>query len=257
MCIVAFSWNPDSETPLLLAANRDEFFERPTQAMHWWPNTDVLAGRDLKSGGAWLGVTRSGRFAMITNIRNPALRRADAPSRGELAREFLEGNASPADFAHAANARKGGYEGFNLLCGEVSPQTSDMWFLNSTESAPRQLGANLYALSNATLDTPWPKLTRIKQGFRHALAEKDIQARDERLLRLLHNTTQPRDDQLPVTGVPPDWERVLGSIFIRSETYGTRASTLVRLHPTSGQITEISHQAHAASAERRDFTLRL
>ena len=243
MCIVAFSWNPDSETPLLLAANRDEFFERPTQAMHWWPNSGVLAGRDLKSGGAWLGITRSGRFAMITNIRNPVLRRVGAPSRGELAREFLESADSPATFIRCANERAGGYEGFNLLCGEISSQSHELWFLNSTESSPRRLDANLYALSNATLDTPWPKLLRIKQGFRHALAEKNPAVQDERLLRLLHNTTRPRDDQLPVTGVPLEWERVLGSVFIRGETYGTRASTLVRLCPQSGQITEITMSA--------------
>ena len=258
MCIAVFQWKPDAESPLLLAANRDEHFERPTQAMHWWPQANVLAGRDLKADGAWLGVTRHGRFALITNIRNPALRKTGAPSRGKIVRRYLEETQSASEFVGALAAIAARYEGFNLLCGSFGKnEKRELWFLNSVEGTPRVLDAGLYALSNASLDTEWPKVTRIKAGFRHALAERDLTVQNERLFRLLANTTQVTDRDLPHTGVPLDWERKLSSISVRRDGYGTRASTVIRLGNGKATITELNHREDSTPGERNEFAFEL
>lgn len=258
MCIAVFQWNPDAETPLLLAANRDEHFERPTRSMHWWPQANILAGQDLKADGAWLGVTRQGRFALVTNIRNPELRKAGAPSRGQLVRSYLEETQSASEFVSAQAAVAAHYEGFNLLCASFGKRGArELWFLNSVEATPRLLDAGLYALSNASLDTPWPKVTRIKAGFRHALAERDLTAQNERLFRLLANTTKVADRDLPQTGVPLDWERNLSSISVRREGYGTRAATVLRIGKERAEITELNHNEDATQGERNHFAFDL
>ena len=257
MCIAVFQWNPDAETPLLLAANRDEHFERPTRSMHWWPRGSVLAGVDLKGDGAWLGVTRRGRFALITNIRNPALQKAGAPSRGQIVRQYLEATQSAGEFVEGLAAKASQYEGFNLLCGSLGGDTRALWFLNSADGTPRLLDAGLYALSNASLDTEWPKVTRIKAGFRHALAERDLAAQNERLLRLLANTTKVADRDLPRTGVPLEWERELSSISVRRDGYGTRAATVLRIGGGQAQVTELNHNEDATQGERIDFAFDL
>ncbi len=253
MCIAAFSWNPDSDTPLLLAANRDEFFLRPTNPMHWWPDSPVLAGRDLRANGAWLGITRHGRFALLTNIRNPALRRDGAPSRGDIVKNFLESSVMTSTFVNALASITPRYEGFNFLCGEVNRDTRELWFLNSAETAAKRLTPGLYGLSNASLDTDWPKVSRAKQGLRHALAERDADAQTARLLRLLRNTTPTSERQLPSSGVPLEWERALGSIFINRDGYGTRASTVLRISNERATVSEINFALDAAVSQRNDF----
>ena len=257
MCIAALVWHPDAETPLLLAANRDEFFARPTEPMHWWPDSHVLAGRDLKANGAWLGITRQGRFALVTNIRNPALRREGAPSRGDIVKHFLESAVPPSTFVAALAAIAPDYEGFNLLCGQASAASRELWFLNSAEGSGKRLDQGLYGLSNASLDTVWPKLTRIKQGLRHALAEREIKAQDARLLRLLRNATPTSEQQLPDTGAPHEWERALGSIFINRDGYGTRASTVLRVSDGHANATEINYAPDASISQRNDFSFEI
>ena len=257
MCIAALAWNPDGETALVLAANRDEFFARPTAPMHWWPNpgSTVLAGRDLKANGAWLGITRGGRFALITNIRNPLLRRAGAPSRGHIVKNFLESTVSASRFVAQLAETAGQYEGFNLLCGEVNATARELCFLNSVERVCKRLESGLYGLSNASLDTDWPKVIRIKQGLRHALAEPDAAAREARLLRLLQNATSAAEQHLPDTGVPRAWERALSSIFIRRDDYGTRSSTLLRMSRSAAHVVELNYADHANAATRSEFAV--
>lgn len=257
MCIAAFAWSPDSETPLLLAANRDEFFARPTDAMHWWPDSLVLAGRDLKANGAWLGITRHGRFALLTNIRNPSLRRAGAPSRGDIVRNFLESSVAPSTFIAALTSIALRYEGFNFLCGNVNGDSPEMWFVNSAERGAKRLQRGQYGLSNASLDTDWPKLVRLKQGLRHALVEQDLTARDVRLIRLLRNATPTAERRLPSTGVPLEWERALGSIFINCDGYGTRASTVLRVNRGTANVTEINYSPDASISKRNDFSFEI
>ena len=257
MCIAAFAWNPNSETPLLLAANRDEFFARPTEPMHWWPDSAVLAGRDLKANGAWLGISRHGRFALLTNIRNPGLRRLGAPSRGDIARNFLESSVATSTFISALASIAPRYEGFNFLCGEVNGEARELWFLNSVERIAKRLHQGQYGLSNASLDTDWPKLTRAKQGLRHALAERDSAAQEARLLRLLRNTTPTVERHLPNTGVPLEWERALGSIFINRDDYGTRSSTILRVSGETANISEINYAQDARISQRNDFSFEI
>lgn len=257
MCIATFAWNPDSTTPLLVATNRDEFFARPTEPMHWWPDSPVLAGRDLKASGAWLGVTRHGRFALLTNIRNPAMRREGAPSRGDIVKNFLESSVATATFVDALASISPRYEGFNFLCGEVNRDSRELWFLNSAERIARRLDQSQYGLSNASLDTDWPKLSRLKQGLRHALAERDLAEQDARLLRLLRNTTPTPERQLPNTGVPLEWERALGSIFINRDGYGTRASTVLRIGGGSANVAEINYAPDASISQRNDFSFEI
>ena len=257
MCIATFAWNPDNETPLVLAANRDEFFARPTEPMHWWPNSPVLAGRDLKANGAWLGITRQGRFALLTNIRNPGLRRDGAPSRGDIVRNFLESSVPSAAFVAALVSISPQFDGFNFLCGQVNGNTRELWFFNSSEHVPRQLEQGLYGLSNASLDTDWPKLTRAKQGLRHALAEREQAERDARLLRLLRNTTPTSERQLPQTGVPLDWERALGSIFISRDGYGTRASTVLCVKGSDVNAIEVNYAPDAGVCLSSSFSFEI
>ena len=257
MCIAAFAWNPDSETPLLLAANRDEFFARPTEPMRWWPDSPVLAGRDLKANGAWLGITRHGRFAMLTNIRNPNLRRTAAPSRGNIVKNFLESAVPTSTFVAALASIAPRYEGFNLLCGEVNGASRELWFISSAAHDACRLDQGQYGLSNASLDTEWPKLTRLKQGLRHALAERNVAAQDARLMRLLHNTTPTAERQLPNTGVPLEWERSLGSIFINRDSYGTRASTVLRIGSGSANVAEMNYAPDANSSRCNDFSFEI
>ena len=243
MCIAVLRWVPEDASPLLLAANRDEFFDRPTREMHWWDGGDVLAGRDLRANGAWMGLTRRGRFALITNVRNPSMRRSGAPSRGHIVQQFLEGDATPEAFVHQLSQRAHEYEGFNLLCGSITQHVEHraIWFLNSAEARPRRLDAGTYAVSNASLDTPWPKVERIKQGMRHALASLDSETREERLLRLLTNGTKASLRDMPNTGIAPDIERDLSSIFIRRNGYGTRASSVIRLQHNVASVVEVTY----------------
>jgi len=254
MCIAAFAWNPESDTPLLLAANRDEFFARPTEQMHWWPDSPILAGRDLKAKGAWLGITRHGRFALLTNIRNPDLRRIGAPSRGEIIKDFLESAVAASTFIAALAPIAPRFEGFNLLCGQVGEGSRELWFLNSVECVAKRLDQGQYGLSNASLDSDWPKLLRLKQGLRHALAERDLAEQDARLVRLLRNSTPTSERHLPSTGVPLQWERALGSIFINREDYGTRASTVLRVSGGRSTVTEINYAPDANLSQRHDFS---
>jgi uncharacterized protein with NRDE domain len=243
MCITVFRWSPADDSSLLLAANRDEFFERPTQEMHWWSSGQVLAGRDLRANGAWMGITRQGRFALVTNIRNPSLRKSGAPSRGRIVQQFLEDTVSPENFLTTLSALAPEFEGFNLLCGSLSPRAKEpeLWFMNSAEAQPKQLPAGVYALSNASLDTPWPKVLRIKQGMRHALSEPNIETREQRLLRLLANDTKAAKRDLPSTGIAPEIEFELSSIFIRRTGYGTRASSVIHVRQNSASVVELSY----------------
>ncbi len=221
MCLIVFAWRPGHALPLLVAANRDEFYARPAAALAPWDDVPgLVAGRDLQAGGTWLGLGANGRFAALTNIRDPRQPLGSA-SRGELPARFLAGTQSPAEFMAELQPQLHQFSGFNLLLGDGR----QLWHLNPREAQPRQLGEGIYGLSNASLDTPWPKLLRARQGLQQALHEAD----DERLFAILADPQPAADEHLPDTGVGLETERLLSSAFIRSAAYGTRASTLVRV----------------------------
>lgn len=217
MCLIVFAWRPAHPQPLIVAANRDEFYARPAQALAQWPDApQVYAGRDLEAGGTWLGVTASGRFAALTNIRDPA-QSPGSRSRGELVADFLAGEQSPEAYMAEVAERAHQYTGFNLLLGI----TGALYYLNSLEAVPRRLEQGVYGLSNAGLDTPWPKLRKA----RAALATQVADPQPSALLTLLRDGEPAALGELPETGVGLATETLLSSVFIASAHYGTRAST--------------------------------
>lgn len=221
MCLMAFAWQ-QGEQLLTLIGNRDEFHARPTRAATFWVeegHPQLLAGKDLEAGGTWLGVTRGGRFAALTNIRAPGAR-AGLRSRGALALDYLLGDLRPQEYLHALTEQIGDYAGFNLLVGD----RTQLWHLNSQEGEARQLGPGIYGLSNASLNSPWPKVT----ALREALAQNP-DADAAALMGWLADRTIYPDDQIPKTGVSLEWERMLSATFILGQEYGTRASTLLRI----------------------------
>ena len=220
MCLIVFAWQPESPTVLRLASNRDEFYARPSAALSEWQDAPgVFAGRDLQAGGTWLGITAQGRFAALTNIRDLS-QKAGPRSRGALTADYLLGDDSAPAYLDRIMGDAAEHAGFNLLLGDCH----QLWYFNSQEGQPRQLQAGLYGMSNASLDTPWPKLVRARNTL-----EERLDARDEALLELLADTRQPADHLLPDTGVGLAMERLLSTVFIASETYGTRASTVLNL----------------------------
>jgi len=227
MCLIIFAWKVIPGMPLIAAANRDEFYQRPSSAAGWWEdNPDIYAGRDLQAGGTWLGVTRHGRFAALTNVRAPSEKRPAAPTRGKLVSNYLSGTCSPAEYVAQIEPIAMQYNGFNLLVGD---RDSLIWYSNQGQADSRNgkpLEYGVYGLSNAMLDTPWPKVTRAKAQFSSLLCQG---APEETFFELLADSTRANDCRLPATGVSLEWERILSSIFICSPEYGTRASTLVRV----------------------------
>lgn len=218
MCLIVVGWRQHPDFPLVVAANRDEFYARPSALIGRWPERpEVLGGRDLEAGGTWLGVTTAGRFAAVTNVREPSVPKGRR-SRGELPRDFLL--ASQPAGQYAAEIDPGTFSGFNLL---VADQDS-LWYCSNRDGAPRFLPPGIYGLSNHLLDTPWPKLVAARQAFVTAIGT--LPATQE-LFAMLANDEIVADEYLPQTGVPLEWERRLSAIFVRSETYGTRASTVL------------------------------
>lgn len=258
MCLILTAWHAHPDYALVVAANRDEFYERPADALDWWDDApDILAGRDRAAVngaiGTWLGLAQGGRFAALTNYRAPSEKRTDARSRGELVRGFLAGSEQPDAFLHGLRPRQGVYNGFNLL---VSDLQSLWWYSNrATTGLPQRLQAGVYGLSNALLDTPWPKVRSRVAAFAEALAA-DTGRRGASLspyLALLADSRQPPDDALPETGVSLEWERVLSSAFIQSPRYGTRASTVLRVrHDGSFEMLERSFDASGCIGERHE-----
>jgi uncharacterized protein with NRDE domain len=232
MCLIVFAWHVIPGAPLIAAANRDEFYARPTAAAaHWEGQPRIFAGRDLQAGGTWMGITSnsasSTRFAAITNVRAPTEKIMDAPSRGMLVANFLAGSTPPEEYVVQINAQPDRFNGYNLLLGD---EQTLVWYSNRGQSDPRNgkpLPAGIYGLSNGLLDTPWPKVVKAKAQFGSLLCQS---APDEAFFEMLADTTRARDVRLPDTGVELEWERVLSSICIESPTYGTRSSTLLRLH---------------------------
>lgn len=223
MCLIAIAWQARADLALVVAANRDEWRDRPAQPLHWWPDhPNLLAGRDLQAGGTWMGVTRSGRFAAVTNFRDPAERRSTARSRGGLVTEFLLGSEAPEPFLEALAARAGEYNGFNLLLGDGA----SLWYFGSREGEARAVEPGIHGLSNHLLDEPWPKVVRARMAMERALDEPDPAPR---LFEMLADRAGAPDAALPRTGVGLEWERRLACALIAGADYGTRASTVLAL----------------------------
>jgi uncharacterized protein with NRDE domain len=224
MCLIAWDWQPGSVQPLLLLANRDEFYARPAQALHWWKDSPVLAGKDLTGGGTWLGITRCGHLAALTNYRDPAGFRAEAPSRGSLVADFLQGTASAADYLQSVLNVVDAFNPFNLLVYDGN----QLLGLESRNKRVVPLGPGIGAVSNADFHTPWPKAIKLRAGLEH-LQRQPLAPTDAALWDLLRDDQVAPDVQLPRTGIALPRERALSAAFIRTPDYGTRASTLLRI----------------------------
>ena len=226
MCLIVFAHRPAPAHRLILAANRDEFYHRPSRPLDFWDDAPgLLAGRDLDAGGTWLGVTRSGRWGALTNIRDPDRHRRDAPSRGALASDFLRDDCPPGAYLARVAGRARRYNGFNLLVGDAE---GVLYFDNCSGRPPRSLAPGLYGLSNAGLDTPWPKVSRARRGLAQLLAAATTPT-PQALLELLADRRVPPDAELPDTGVGLARERALAPLFIETPDYGTRCSSALRI----------------------------
>ena len=231
MCLIALAIDQDRRFPLVIATNRDEFFKRPASRLAWWTPASggpaVLAGRDMAGGGTWLGVTTLGRLAMVTNVREPAVKPdPQAPSRGRIVPEWLAGDEPPDRFW--MRTALSGYNGFNLIAADF--RLGQCFWASNRAAFPRRLERGLYGVSNALLETPWPKVTALKQALSDALrTAASVDALSLALFAALASRDTVPDEQLPHTGVPLAWERTLAPAFIRSEdgSYGTRCSTLI------------------------------
>jgi uncharacterized protein with NRDE domain len=232
MCILLLSLRQHPRYPLIVAANREETYDRPTAAASFWDDApNVLAGRDLLQGGTWLGITRQGRFAALTNFRRRESDRPDGPSRGGLVSEFLRGNQTPDDYLAEVVANGRLYSGFSLIVGD----DSEFRYYSNQEHEPHQLVSSLYGVSNHLLDTPWPKLVQGKRELNRLLLAASDPTPDQ-LFTILANSTMADDDELPDTGIGIDNERLLSPLFVNAGNYGTRSSTVVLIDKT-GNVT--------------------
>lgn len=221
MCLILIAHGVHPDFPLVIAANRDEYYERPTaRAAFWQDYPHILAGRDLQCMGTWLGVTRQGRFAALTNFRDPADRKTDALSRGRLVSDYLASEAQPFEYLEQVASDAPRYNGFNLLIGD----SNGVFYFSSRTGSVQAMSPGIHGLSNHLLDTPWPKVKRGKQRLQAVLADEfDANA----LMDLLDDREPANDGELPNTGIGLDLERVLSPALIVSPLYGTRASTTV------------------------------
>jgi uncharacterized protein with NRDE domain len=238
MCLLVLAWQSHSRFRLVVAANRDEFHDRPATALGWWPDDpDVLAGRDLRGAGTWMGASRAGRFAVVTNFRELERAAPGAPSRGDLVAGYLRADASSTrDYLDVLRVHAARYAGFNLLLGDAE---SLHYHSNRDGGEPRELGQGIYGLSNHWLDSPWPKLVRSRARLAELLATDRVEL--DTLFALLADRTPADLDETPDTGLPPDWERALSSPFVVHERYGTRCSTVML----------VGHDGRTTVCERR------
>ncbi len=246
MCLILTSWQSHPQYPLVVLANRDEFYERPTDPMHWWDeHPHILAGRDRAdvngSSGTWMGFTKTGKFAALTNVRAPSEKNPESRTRGEIAAEFLKGRQTPEEFMNDSEKKFHRYNGFNFLSADLSSEKPELhWLSNRVLMGdklrprkvmnPQRLNPGIYGLSNAMLDTPWPKVQHRVGAFAQMLAmDTGDFKKSEQYIRIMQDLTQAPDDYLPQTGVSYEWEKVLSSTFIKTEYYGTRSITLIRV----------------------------
>jgi uncharacterized protein with NRDE domain len=224
MCLILLSYRMHKKYPFILAANRDEFYERPSAPVSVWNDfPDVIAGKDLKSGGTWLGITKKGRLAAITNYRDPESFKEDSPSRGWVVRDFLCGREDPHAYIEQIVAKQDRYNGFSMIMGDPS-----RLFSFSNRGYRQELSPGMYGLSNRLLNTPWPKTERGKNALESLLSQTDNPLPED-IFYILSDRSRPDDCELPDTGVGLEWERLLSSIFITGSIYGTRSSSVIMI----------------------------
>lgn len=253
MCLIAFAWQQVPNTPLILTGNRDEFFARPTQSAHWWEdNPNIFAGKDKKAGGTWLGINKEGKIAALTNFRRPDTQ-SYLISRGHLIRDFLASNLTAEAFSSELRSQQNEYAGFNLLLYDGAHLICHS---NRDDADPQPLPPGIYGLSNHLLDTPWPKVEKVKSGLQQLINNGDTHT-ETPYMTLFADSRKAADNRLPETGMGPEIEKELSSVFIRGKHYGTRATTWLSLS-SEGDI-KLVEQNHLATGpgEKVDLSFKI
>jgi uncharacterized protein with NRDE domain len=245
MCLIFLSLNSHPVYKLIVAANRDEFYQRKTAPAEYWDDySTILGGRDLEANGTWLGMTRTGKISLLTNYRDPKNINPKAPSRGQLVSDYLASQMDPAEYLNKVAALAKQYNGFNLVAGNID----SLYYMSNYATGVHPIDDGIHGLSNALLDTPWPKVTRGKQRF-EALLEGPFTT--QQLFEFLYDDHRAADVDLPNTGIGLERERALSSMFIKTDNYGSRCSTVVL----------VDHQNRVTFSERvydtSDFTFSL
>ncbi len=234
MCLIAFAYKVHKKYRLILSANRDEFFKRPTAPINIWEDEpEIIGGRDLQQGGTWMGFSRKGRFAALTNVRDPASMKPDARSRGDLIPSFLLSDEEPLSYLKTIRNSISDYNGFNLLAGDLE----NLFFFSTTDQKIIKVEEGIHAVSNYTLNTPWLKVEIVKKGLRKILeSEADSVDIESNLYSMMQNDVTPPDEALPDTGVGIELERKLSPVFVSMKGYGTRSTSVV-LWDIEGKMT--------------------
>lgn len=250
MCLVLFAYRQHPRYKLIVAANRDEFYNRPSLPADFWEDCPtVLGGRDLEQGGSWMGIARNGKLAAVTNYRDPASHNAQAKSRGALVRSFLCGEEQAADYLQRIDREAVLYNGFNLLVGDQNT----LWYYSNRQRQIYVIPAGIHGLSNHLLNTSWPKVTLGKKQFAEIIQLPEAHWEDA-FMRLLTDQTIPAEQDLPQTGVTLEWERTLATVFIASPTYGTRTHTLLLIdYQGHMRFIERTYRPAEQEWERREF----
>ena len=231
MCLIVFSYKNHPRYDLIFAANRDEFYGRPTRAAQFWDeHPQLLAGKDLKSGGSWMGINRKGQIAALTNFRDPNITIENPPTRGEIVSNYLTQKKDSPSFLKELQQNGRQYMGFNVLLG--SPQK--MYHYSNQEQKINPIQPGVHGLSNHLLDTPWPKVERAKSSLEAATKLSEVN--EETLFKILKSDTKASKDELPNTGIPQELEQQISPIFIQTQNYGTRSSTIL-LIDKKGNVT--------------------
>lgn len=222
MCLIIFAYDYHPKYKLVVTANRDEYYSRPTLPAHFWEeNPQILAGKDLKEGGTWMGINNRGYFAALTNYRDPASNKENAPSRGHLVKNYLESSIEPETYLAGLIDKSVYYNGFNLLLG-----TKDsLYYYSNREKAVREIASGIHGLSNGLLNEPWPKVTKGINMLAEILKNEEVEMKS--LFAMMTDREQFADELLPSTGVSLEWERILAPLFVISPGYGTRVTTVI------------------------------
>lgn len=248
VCIIAFEYKVNNQYDLVICANRDEFYVRPTKPAHLWETSPkIFAGKDIQEGGTWMGVTEHGKFVAITNYRDPNLEEVKTYSRGVIATNFLLGDVSAPDFAQQLQKDKDLYGPFNVLAYDGE----DLIHYNNIVDEIQFVKPGIHCLCNATLNTPWPKTIVLAKDFGHILVQEKWS--NEELLHILQNEQLAPDRLLPKTGVSYELEKALSAIFVKMENYGTRASTIIKLNKNGADFFEQTYERGTPTTSVQSF----
>ncbi len=245
MCLIAFSYKTHPRYKLIVAANRDEFYQRPTRPAQFWTEErypQILAGKDLKANGTWMGISKSGKWGALTNYRDPQNIKEKAPTRGTLVLDFLKTKNSAPQYLEELEGSAQNYNGFNLLAGDKD----SLYHFSNENQKITEITPGIHGVSNALLDTPWPKLDQAKKELERVTSNQNPDK--EKLFEILKDPSKAPDDELPSTGIPYVWEKAISSVFIKTENYGTLCSTLL-LIDYSGNVEFIERRYDSETSE--------